>query len=205
MKFRYRLLLLGLIIYSVILLVVEWQTSQLFIRNFFTDIEGPVPFYAINTTLSVFTLWSTALLFMISALCVDKEQRPTDYWFYLSQTILFSFLGFDDRFLIHEMLGKWLHHNDAYIMLGYGFIEIGLLLALGRLRHKPLSALYFLAAGAGFFAIMVVIDALFPSGLQLRLSLEELSKLWGGICLSLFAWELLWQEIQWLKSTAVQP
>ncbi|EDN67519.1 hypothetical protein BGP_5886 [Beggiatoa sp. PS] len=47
--------------------------------------------------------------------------------------------------------------------------------------------------------MMVVIDALFPSKMVLRLSLEELTKLWADICLFLFAWEILIHQIRQLK------
>jgi len=49
---------------------------------------------------------------------------------------MFTYLGFDDRFLIHENIGQWLGRNDAYLVLGLGFIEIGLLVWLGNLRQK---------------------------------------------------------------------
>jgi hypothetical protein len=195
-------LFLAIAIYSIALLVLEWQTSQPFIRQFVTDIQGDVFFYAINTSFSVFLLWATALLFGVCLLCVDKQQQRQDYFFYLSQILLFTYLGFDERFLFHETIGFWLGRNDAYLLLGLGFIEIGLLVWLGNLRQKPKKALYFLGSAAIFFAIMVVIDAKFPSQMVLRLSLEELTKLWADICLVLFAWEILAAHIRQMKFTS---
>ena len=58
-----------LIAYSLALVGIEWCTSQDYVRNFVCDIDGPVPFYAVNTTLSVFLLWATALLFAICLAC----------------------------------------------------------------------------------------------------------------------------------------
>ncbi|MEK8016800.1 MAG: hypothetical protein VSS75_008025 [Candidatus Parabeggiatoa sp.] len=191
MKASHLLLFLLVGIYSLVLIVIEWQTSQPYVRQFVTDIQGEVFFYAINTTLSVFLLWATALLFGVCLLCIDKVKQPQAYWFYISQIILFIYLGCDERFLIHETMGKWLGRNDAYLLLGLGFIEIGLLAWLGDLRNKPKMARYFLYSAALFFAIMFVIDATFPSRLVLRLSIEELTKLWADICLILFAWENL--------------
>ncbi len=189
------LLFLLLAVYSITLMVTEWQTSQPYVRQFFTDIEGDVFFYAINTSLSVFLLWGTALLFGVCLLCIDKVQQRQAYWFYLSQVIMFTYLGFDERFLIHEHMGLWLGRNDAYLLLGLGLVEIGLLVWLGNLRQKPLAARYFLYTAAVFFAMMVVIDAKFPSQMVLRLSLEDLTKLWADVCLFLFAWKILAQHI----------
>ncbi len=197
---RSRLLLFILLaVYSVVLIVIEWQTSQPYVRQFFTDIKGDVFFYAINTTFSVFLLWATALLFGICLLCIDRVKQRQDYLFYLSQVIMFAYLGFDERFLIHETIGLWLGRNDAYLLLGLGFIEIGLLVLLGNLRQKPKAARYYLYSAAIFFAVMIVIDAKFPSQMVLRLSLEDLTKLWADISLALFAWEILRQHIYQLS------
>ena len=196
-------LFLLIFLYSLTLITIEWQTSQDFVRQFVTDLgQHEILFYGINTSFSVFLLWATALLFGICLLYVDKVKQQKDYLFYLSQVIMFAYLGFDDRFLIHESIGQWLGRNDAYLILGLGFIEIGLLVWLGNLRQKTKAARFFLYSAAIFFAMMVVIDAQFPSKMLLRLSLEELTKLWADICLALFAWEILKQHIaQSMKSS----
>ncbi len=189
----YRIFLL-IAVYSIILLVTEWQTSQLFIRQFLTDIgQHEIAGYAINTTLSVFLLWATALLFMISLSCVDK--KSPEYWFFISQIIMFIYLGCDERFLIHESVGRFLGRNDAYLLLGLGVIEVGLLAWLGNLQQKTQLARQFLYTAAVLFAVMVVIDAKFPKDMVMRLSLEDLTKLWADICLFLFAWEIMQQQI----------
>ncbi|EDN67522.1 membrane protein [Beggiatoa sp. PS] len=61
--------------YSIGLLLIEWQTSQLYVRQFVTDIQGDVFFYAINTTVSVFLLWATALLFGLCLFCFREQER----------------------------------------------------------------------------------------------------------------------------------
>ncbi len=194
------LILLAIIIYSCTLLWIEWSTSQDYVRNFFTDIKGDVLFYAVNTTLSAFILWSTALLFGICLLFVDRVQQPREFFFCLSQTIIFAYLGIDERFLLHENLGYWLHRNDAYLLLGLGFIELGLLTWLGNVRQRSHKAQVFLISAAVLFASMIFIDAKLPSRLLFRLSLEDLTKLWADLCLALFAWEILLEKINRLKS-----
>jgi len=194
----YRIFIL-IAVYSLILLITEWQTSQLFVRQFLTDIgQYEIAGYAINTTLSVFLLWATALLFVISLSCVDK--KSPEYWFFISQIIMFIYLGCDERFLIHESVGKFLGRNDAYLLLGLGIIEVGLLAWLGNLQQKTKLARQFLYTAAILFAVMVVIDAKFPNDMVLRLSLEELTKLWADIFLFLFAWEIMQQQISGNKS-----
>jgi hypothetical protein len=73
-QFRYIwLVLLG--IYSIVLIVIEILVSQEFVRNFFTDITGPVPFYAINTSLSVFLLLATVLTFAVCLICIEGDEQ----------------------------------------------------------------------------------------------------------------------------------
>lgn len=194
------LLWLIVVIYSLTLMAIEVRTSQDYVRHFFTDIEGPVFFYAINTSLSTTSLWLTALLFAVSIVCLDPQQRRHDYWFYWSQVVIFTYLGLDDRFLFHETLGEWLKFNDAYLILGLGLVEIGLLMGWGNLPQRSLTTRRYLYSGAFFFAIMVVIDAKLPARMLLRLSLEDLTKFWACLCLTCFAWEVLIQEINHLKS-----
>ncbi|MDM8568438.1 hypothetical protein QUF50_02775 [Thiotrichales bacterium HSG1] len=192
---KYRNIFILITVYSIVLLIVEWQTSQNFVRQFLTDIgQHEIVGYAVNTSLSVFLLWATALLFMVSLSCVDKKNTQ-QYWFFISQIIMFVYLGCDERFLIHENVGRLLGRNDAYLLLGLGLLEVGLLVWLGNLSEKTQLARKFLYTAALLFAIMVVIDAKFPSKMVLRLSLEELTKLWADICLFLFAWEIMQQQI----------
>lgn len=193
------LLFLILAGYSMTLLLVEWQFSYKVAKYFFADIEGPVPFYAVNTTLSVSLLWATALIFAICLQCIDKIAGSQDYFFYTSQSIMFFYLGFDDRFMVHERLGRWFGFNDAYWLLVLGIIEIGLLIKWGEIDNKPRRAKFFLFSAALLFAIMIIFDALFPKYMLFRLSLEDLSKLWSAVFLFLFAWELLLFQLEELK------
>ena len=203
MNIKQSLFFLIIAFYSLSLLFVEWQYGQPTLRYYMTDIKGDVFFYAINTTLSVTILWITALLFAISTLCVDKVKDKTAYWFYWSQVVMFTYLGFDDRFMIHEFIGAWLGKNDAYLLLGIGLIEVGLLATLGQIKQLPQKARYYLYTAALLFFIMFIIDAKAPDKLLFRLALEDLTKLWAGICLALFAWEILADRIAKLKITRV--
>ena len=192
---------IALIVYSITLLSVEKHTSQDFVRNFFTDIEGPpgnpVFFYAINTSLSVFMLWSTALIFAVCLLCLEQLKAQLERGFYFSQIGLFVWLGFDDRFLVHEHLSHWV--GEGYIMISLVLLEIYFLITLGQLNKQPKSAVVYLGMGAIFTGIMLVIDLFLPSQMVLRLSAEDLSKLWGTFFLFLFAWEILKYKIQQLR------
>jgi len=189
------LLLLILIIYSLTLLWIEWQLSQPVLRYYVTDIHGPVLFYGINTTLSTFLLWAIALIFVICLHCLEPGAQK-QYLFYVSQIIMFIYLGIDERFLIHETIGQWLGRNDAYLLLGFGIIEASLLIILGQLWQQSLKALYFIGGAGVLFAIMVLIDAFLPAQMLWRLAFEELTKLWADILLFLFAWEILQQHLQ---------
>jgi hypothetical protein len=191
--------LLGL--YSLGLMLIEVLFSHDYVRHFFTDIRGPVPFYAINTTLSVFFLWATALIFV---LCVVSTEAGRKYrrerQFYISQICIFAYLGADERFMFHERWASWLGIKDAFFLLGVGVLEVGLLLFLGQVlqqRHWPRQHLYVASMA---FMLMVVIDAFFPERMLLRLSVEDLAKLWGTVLLFLFSWGICCGKITALKA-----
>jgi hypothetical protein len=190
-------------LYSAGLLWIESQYSQAGVRLYVTDIKGDVFWYAIHTTLNMSLLWGTALLFLVSLQCVDIKQEKLFFYFAISQVIVFTYLGIDERFLIHEMLGRVIGINDAYVLLLIGGAEAFILLSIAQLRQKTLNSWLFLGLASVLFLTMVVIDAKFPAKMPFRLSFEELSKLWASLFLFLFAWEVLMQKIQALKQTTV--
>lgn len=190
----------ALIIYSISLIMTEVWVSQDFARNFFTDIDGPVPLYAINTTVSVFLLWATALIFAVCVVCTQEgEQQRKERGFYLSQILVFGYLGFDERFQVHERLGYVLGGPDYLVLLGVGVIELVLLLTLGNLKNQSNQAKYYLGLVALFFGLTLFIDGFVPPESVPRLSVEDLSKTWAGVFFFLFAWHIFYNKIDALK------
>jgi hypothetical protein len=194
-------MLLGvLILYSVVLLAVEIVTSQDFVRNYFTDIDGPVPFYAVNTSISVFLLWATAVLFAVCFVCVNgKENSRRLQWFFLSQVFVFAFLGLDDRFKFHEAIAWRIGIGDHFVLLAVGACEVGLLAILGGRAIFVGRALSSLIAAIIMFMVMLLFDAVVSHDALLRLSIEDLAKTWANLCFFAFAWQLLVDRIDELK------
>lgn len=199
MKKQDYILLIIFLAYCTFLLWIEWQYGQLALRQYVTDLKGEVFFYGVNTTLNLVALWGTALLFSIAILMIDREQAPRIYLFYLSQIIFFSYLGLDERFIIHEKMGLWLEINDAYLLFSLGLVELGLLFLWGQCFQQPFRILFWLYSAAILFAVMVFIDAKLPSNLVWRLAFEELSKLGAGLSLFRFAWEIVVNHIRQLQ------
>ncbi len=193
------------LLYTVGLMLIEWKTSQAFVRQFLGDIQqGQIPFYGINTTLTTFMLWASALLFAISLLCIDRGRERREFWFCWSQLLIFFGLGFDERFMVHERIGNWTGIQDAYLLFAVGCVELLFLARLGALPQRSRTTLAYLGLGGFAFLVMVAIDAFLPSALMLRLSAEDLSKFWGCLFLFLFAWEVLRQHINRLKGNRLK-
>lgn len=175
-----------LAVYSAALVSIELATSQNHVRQYFTDIEGDVLFFAVNTTLSVSLLAGAALLMGFAALTRSGEGG----WpFLLSQGTMFGLLAFDDRFQLHERIGYRLGIGDHYVMLVWAAAELALLGLYCRRRHVTVRMAAFFLAGAGCFALMMVFDALVPHDMVLRLSIEDLAKTWGAAMFFGFGWE----------------
>ena len=183
-----KLLWVLMLVYSVALLAIEWTTSQAHVRHYFTDITGPVFFYAANTSLCVMLLAMSAVLAAFCALVLDSKGRRSERVFDASQTIVFAGLAFDDRFGLHEAIGSRLPFDDAVLLGLVGVVEI---LLLVRFRDAIPSACrrWILIAGA-FFGAMLIVDAFAPLEARLRLSAEDLLKAWGALFVLVFAWEI---------------
>jgi len=192
-----------LTIYCIVLISIEANSSQDFVRNFFTDIQGEVPLYAVNTSLSVFLLLGTALIFALTLITLNvKENNLDKIKFYRSQVFLFGYLGLDDRFLIHEYIGHILGINDALIIGLLGVLEIALIVVWGDYRQWSITTRNYLLGAAFCSGLMMLIDGTFPSEMILRLSLEDLSKTWANTFIFLFSWSIFTHNINILKLKA---
>lgn len=187
-------------VYSTVLIFLEIRVSQPFVRNFFTDIEGPVTFYAVNTSLSVFLQLAIALMFAASLVCIEGDDLcKTERYFYRSQILLFGFMACDDRFLFHEKIGARLGIEDAFVLFFFGLLEVAVLLTWGNFIHRCASQQAYILAAAACFALMIVIDGFLPREIVPRLSLEDLSKTWAVTLLFLCSWDIYRQHIIALK------
>ncbi len=187
-------------VYSLTLVVLELKTSQDHVRHYFTDIEGPVRLFAINTTLSTFLLWACALIFAVALRVIQgRPGQGRERWFCASQIAIFGYLGADDRFLLHERLSDVVPLHDTLILVLVGVGEVVALALWGDLAGRSRRARLYLCLAAVLFMVMAAIDAFAPSELTLRLSFEDLSKVWATLFLFLFAWEVLDAHLAELK------
>ena len=179
-----------LAVYSAVLIALEFNTSQDYIRHYFSDIEGPRPFFAINTTLSTFLLAGGAMLLAFTASAGHRPISGRLGLFLWSQAGMLGFLAFDDRFQLHEALAYRIGIGDHFIMATWALIEAVLLLSLARLAEIPFRAFMLVAIGGAFFAVMMVFDAIVPHDMVLRLSLEDIAKSWAAALFFAGCWVL---------------
>jgi hypothetical protein len=108
-----------LVCYSILILYIEYRFVQDEVRHYLGDIEGPRPFYAINTSLSVLLLACASLVFLASAYCIAGEKlNKKRRIFYIIQFLLFAYLALDDRFMIHKHIGPLLGVEGDYLVIG---------------------------------------------------------------------------------------
>lgn len=179
----------ALIIYSIALIAVELGSSQAAVRPYFADIEGSVPFFAVNTSLSASLLAGAALLLLFAYGNLHGAKLRVRA-FLLAQSALFGLLAMDDRFQLHEIISYRLGlEGDHYVMLSWGLMELALLLSFFRIGDTSRGAMA-MFAGAGLFAgIMLIFDIFVPSAMPLRLSIEDLAKTWGAAMFLGFSWQ----------------
>ncbi len=204
MKKGSRFLIVVLAAYSIILLTLEWNTSQEYIRNYFTDIEGKVFFYGINTTLSMSLFFAISLVFLITIFTLKDYANKKEFYFLISQVCLFFYLGMDDRFMFHEKELYKLGIDGDYILAMLAAAEFFALIFFGNLKSINRRNLIFLILAGIFAAIMFTVDLFFPSHLRLRLSSEDLAKTWSAFFFFIFALSNLVDRINVLKSAHTQ-
>ena len=199
--------------YSAAILITEWRTSQDHVRLYLGDIDGPVFFYLINTSLSVFLLGATAVVFYAALRAFAREGGKAGHeWggslqpFLLSQIGIFSFLAFDDRFQFHEELAVRLGDiPDHFVLAAVAALEVVFLIrwAPHRLLFEK-AGRWFIAGTAGF-AVMFAIDALGPEDGRLRLSAEDLVKTWAAWFFFVAAWSLFEMALDRATASRRQP
>jgi hypothetical protein len=147
--------------------------------------------FGINTTLSAVLLWGVAIVSLLSLLFLRTggvESRAR--MFFLAQIGIFTYLGLDERFMLHERLGGRLQVEDTWILVAVGLVEVAVLWFLGDLKQRSVRARAYLLVAGVLFCLMAFIDAFLPSVLPLRLSFEDLTKMWSSAFLFLFAFQI---------------
>ncbi|KAA3601469.1 MAG: hypothetical protein DWQ06_07565 [Calditrichaeota bacterium] len=207
--------ILPFVIYSLIMLFIDYKYSTSFVRHFFSDItEDNIPFYAINTTISVFLLWGVSLIFAMSLSCLNSmdKEYPRERLFFYSQIFIFAFLGFDDRFLVHELLEEKFGIKDSITLLFFGGLELFSLFFFGKILEKSTEIKITLFLAGAMFGLMIFIDQFWiPEGTwifnairSVRLSAEDLAKTWSGIFLFRYAWLIYSEKIAALQEVKVK-
>ena len=112
--------------------------------------------------------------------------------FFLLQAIIFGYLALDERFMLHERIGFVLGIHDAILLLMVGVAELAVLYFFKQIGFSILKINKFILLAAVGFLIMLVIDAFGASRGFLRLSAEDLLKLWAIFFLYQYAMQLYW-------------
>lgn len=169
---------------------MELNTSQNYVRQYFSDIEGDVPFFAINTTLSVFFLAGACLLLLFLATNLSEGAPARSRLFLVVQAGIFLLLALDDRFQLHEAIAYRVGIGDHYILGVWASLQVANLLLLCRLPLINVTTAILFAGAVAFFAVMMVFDIWVAHDGVLRLSVEDLSKTWATALFLAAAWSL---------------
>jgi hypothetical protein len=198
---RLELVLFALLaVYTATLIYAEARFSQDFVRNYFSDVIGPRPFYAVNSVLSLSLMISTGVIFLINFILVDGLRgRGKAPLFCATQVVMFVYFALDELCMIHELVGLRFGVNDALIILGLGLVELMLVVGLGELRTMKPRAKRLLCTAVVLFFFMWCIDAFAAKRAFLRLSLEDLFKLWAIVFFFLWALQICRDRIDDLK------
>jgi hypothetical protein len=191
-----------LIVYSLTLIITQVNTSEDYVRQYFTDIKGDVAFYAVNTSISAFLLAATGLVFVLCIPIMNEKTLASERIFIYTQIFVFFYLAIDDRFQIHD--AKGLPFRGEYLFLLVGFIEGVVLLFYAKILEQDWKIKRPLFVAAVLFCIMFVIDIYGDKmHLYLRLSFEDLCKTWANVFFFLFSYQVFLEKLNALKRKTV--
>lgn len=170
-----------LLVFSVVILSLEFNYGQDYVRHYLTDIEGPVLFFGLQTTITTILLviisYNFALAFRYAK--VTSEAPKHMRFFFLSQILVFMYLAVDERFMFHERIAYILGIHDALFLFS---IAVGQLVVFLYFWRYCKTLIYWnspLVLGALCFVAMLFIDAFGAEDARMRLSSEDLFKLWA--------------------------
>ncbi len=168
--------------YSLVILAIEFMNGQDYVRHYVTDLDDAGLFYGLNTTICTILLVLTAYNFYLSYSA--KEESVGNGMlnfdlFYAAQALIFLYLAADERFMLHERIGRVLGVSDNLPLLIVGLVEVGLLYKFQQLKWKNGKQFKLLFVGGILFMLMMLVDNFVPPQTILRLSVEDLLKLWA--------------------------
>lgn len=189
-----------LILFSIIIITLEFRFGQEYVRHYLTDLKGPVFFYGIQTTITTVLLVIISYNFVLTYFFAKNiPSKPGNFrLFFLAQTLIFLFLAIDERFMIHERLAFFLNIHDAIPLLTIAAFQLLIFLYY---RDYCKSLVYWsspIVLGSICFAVMIAIDTFAPLHADLRLSFEDLFKLWGIFFFFRYSCKLF---LAWVKPT----
>jgi hypothetical protein len=195
-----------LILFSIIIITLESKFGQDYVRHYLTDLKGPVLFYGIQTTITTVLLVIISYNFILTYFFAKNiPTHPKNFkLFFLSQALVFLFLAVDERFMIHERIAFVLKIHDAIPLLGIAVFQL-LIFIYYRVYCKTL--IYWnspIVLGSICFAVMILIDAFAPLNAGLRLSFEDLFKLWGIFFFFRYSCKIFLEWVRPAKKAAIQ-
>jgi len=189
---RYALALLG--VYTVAVPCVEPLLRT-------TAVESPLRALAgINTTLCLFLAWGTALIHAIGLMTASAEERGAERWFFVSQVVVFGYLGAYDRFLLGASSASLLGGGADAVLLALVVVEMALLLTLGRVTRRPADQQRKVGGAAALFGLLLPIGLGVARPAPFVASVAGLAKTWALAWLFLFAWDMCTRRIERLRA-----
>lgn len=181
MNSRLKWFLSILFFYSITILLIELYLGHDYVRHYLTDMKGPVLLWGLHTTITTVLLLIISYNFILTFLFakgIDGTNKQFKFYFVI-QAVLFLYLAMDERFMLHERIGYVLGIHDAFPLMSVGVVELAVLFYFKELQIYSIKWNSPLVLGAICFAIMVIIDVFAPQRALLRISFEDLFKLWG--------------------------
>ena len=188
------------IIYSIVLIGLEFMGSSQTTSSVCSRINSSVSFYAINSTICYFLLWSSSLLLL---LCIHYNSLTSqEKAFFFTQMTFFFLLGICERFIGYQRASEIFSIHPIFLVCSVLALEGFLLMVLmpENFSYNAKTCLYRAFFMVLFMLVLDSLDAMANSYVSISPLFPHLCKTWACIYLFFFSWNTLDAKMQLPKN-----
>ncbi len=188
--------ILILLFYSILLICMEFMGLSKVTSYVYSRINPDISFYAINSTICYFLLWTSSLILL---LCVYYNSLSgNEKAFYWTQIIIFFLLGISERFIGYAKASELFSIHPIFLVCSALALEGFLLMVLlpENFLYDAKICLHRAFFMVLFMVILDIIDATAKNYIPVSPLFSHLCKTWMCIYLFLFSWNVLEAKMQ---------
>lgn len=188
------------IIYSAVLIFMEFMGSSRVSSDVCSRINSSISFYAINSTICYFLLWSSSLLLLLCTQYTSITSQEKSFFY--TQMAFFFFLGICERFLGYQKASELFSIHPIFLVCSVLALQ-GFLIMILTPENSSYDSKICLHRAFFMIFFMIILDTLDSVAKEyvpINPLFPHLCKTWFCIYLFAFSWNILEAKMQLPKN-----